>query len=214
VLFFADPLALAGILVAALVGLTFHEFTHAFVAEQLGDNRPRAMGRVSLNPGRHIDPVGAVFFLLVGFGWARPVLVNPYALRPGRFGMAMVAAGGPIANLLVAVVFAVLHRLVEMAAPELSLVQALIWWTVLFNVVLAVFNLLPIPPLDGYNVVLPFLPPRQALLVQRYAPYGMLVLLGLVLLTYVGGPNPISWIIFEVALPLARALTGAAFPGA
>jgi Zn-dependent protease len=214
VLFFAEPLALAGIIVAALVGLTFHEFTHAFVAEQLGDRRPRAMGRISLNPARHIDPMGAVFFLLVGFGWAKPVLVNPYALRPARFGMAIVAAGGPIANLLVAVVFAALHRTVELAAPDLGVVQALLWWTVLFNVVLAVFNLLPIPPLDGYNVLLPLLPPRQALLVQRYASYGIFILLIFVLLTYVGGPNPISWIIFEVALPIARALTGAAFPGA
>ena len=97
-----DPAALIGLLVALVVGITFHEFMHAFVADQLGDHRPRAMGRVSLNPTDHIDPMGAIFFLIAGFGWGKPVMVNPYALRPGRFGMAYVAAAGPLANLVVA----------------------------------------------------------------------------------------------------------------
>src|SRR5687767_15451824 len=107
----ADPARLLAVMVALVVGITFHEFMHAFTADQLGDHRPRALGRVSLNPVNHIDPIGAVFFLVAGFGWGKPVPVNIAALRPGRIGMALVSAAGPIANVVVAVVAAVIFRL-------------------------------------------------------------------------------------------------------
>ena len=97
------PAQIAGIAVALVVGITFHEFSHAFIADQLGDYRPRALGRVTLNPVAHIDPIGALVFLIAGFGWGKPVPVNIYALRPGRIGMALVSAGGPIANVVVAI---------------------------------------------------------------------------------------------------------------
>ena len=207
----ADPAVLAGIAVALVVGITFHEFSHAFTADQLGDHRPRALGRVSLNPVRHIEPVGAIFFLIAGFGWGRPVPVNLYALRPGRIGMAMVAGAGPIANLVVAVVFAVVFRGLHMSGlldDAGSFVTQLLFSIVLFNVVLALFNLLPIPPLDGYNIVLPFLPPRTAFVVQRYAQYGMLALLLLVVLSYGPGGGPIG-LLFDAADWIARLLIGA-----
>src|SRR5918995_7523642 len=92
---------LVGLVVALVVGITFHEFSHAFIADQLGDHRPRALGRVSLNPAAHIDPVGALVFILAGFGWGKPVPVNVYALRPGRVGMAMVAPGGALPHMVV-----------------------------------------------------------------------------------------------------------------
>lgn len=207
-LFFNDPAALVGIAIALLVGLTFHEFSHAFLADQLGDHRPRALGRVSLNPVRHIDPMGAVMLLLVGFGWAKPVPVNPYALRPGRRGMSMVAAAGPVANSAVAIVAGVLFRLLDGAGIGGFALEA-VWFTVLFNWVLAIFNLLPIPPLDGYNIVLPFLPPNVAMQVQRNAQYGMLVLLGLILVSYaLPVPGPLSWI-FQVAQSLTNVVIGA-----
>ena len=176
-----DLAQIAGIAVALVVGITFHEFSHAFTADQLGDHRPRALGRVSLNPVAHIDPIGALVFILAGFGWGRPVPVNVYALRPGPRGMAAVAAAGPIANMVVALAAAVVYRVADLAGVSGFPLEVAVW-VVYFNLLLAVFNLLPIPPLDGYNIVLPFLPPQVAFNVQRYAQYGILLLLLLVFL--------------------------------
>jgi Zn-dependent protease len=169
------------IAVALVIGITFHEFSHAFLADQLGDHRPRALGRVSLNPARHIEPMGALVFVLAGFGWGRPVPVNVYALRPGPVGMAIVAAGGPIANVIVATVAAIVYRVLD-AGGMGGFALELTFFVVFYNLVLAFFNLLPIPPLDGYNALLAFLPPRAAFTVQRYAPYGIIVILLLVFL--------------------------------
>jgi Zn-dependent protease len=194
---------LIGIAVALVVGITFHEFSHAFIADQLGDHRPRALGRVSLNPVAHIDPVGALVFVLAGFGWGRPVPVNVYALRPGRIGMAMVAAGGPIANVIVATAAAVVFRVLELAGIG-GLAVEITFFVVLYNLLLAVFNLLPIPPLDGYNVALAFLPPRTAFAVQRYAPYGVIVLLLLVFL-----PSSPLGLMFDLVRGLTALFIGA-----
>jgi Zn-dependent protease len=201
---------LLAIVVALVVGITFHEFSHAFVADQLGDHRPRALGRVSLNPGVHIDPVGAIFFFLAGFGWGRPVPVNGSALRPGRIGMAYVAAAGPLANLVVATAFAVVFRAADLAGllTPGDFAWLMLFFIVFYNVALGIFNLLPIPPLDGYNLVLPFLPPRTAYTVQRYATYGVLALLLLVVLSYGAGPSPIDWL-FGGARWITDLLTGA-----
>jgi len=204
VLFFDLTLAqIVGIAVALVVGITFHEFSHAFIADQLGDHRPRALGRVTLNPVAHIDPIGALVFVVAGFGWGRPVPVNVYALRPGRIGMAMVAAGGPAANVIVAVAGAVIYRVLEMSGVE-GFGLDLAFWIVLYNLLLAIFNLLPIPPLDGYNVLLAFLPPRTAFTVQRYAPYGVIVLL---LLVFMPG-SPLG-VMFSAVRSLTGVLTGA-----
>lgn len=197
------PAQIAGIAVALVIGITFHEFSHALIADRLGDRQPRAMGRVSLNPGRHIDPMGALVFLIAGFGWGRPVMVNVYALRPGRIGMALVAAAGPVANMLVAVSAAVASRVLETAGIG-GLASEIAVWIVYYNVLLAIFNLIPIPPLDGYNALLAFLPPRTAFTVQRYAPYGIIVLLLLILL-----PNSPLQVLLGLADPVTRGLIGA-----
>jgi Zn-dependent protease len=193
---------IVGIAIALVVGITFHEFSHAFIADQLGDHRPRALGRVSLNPARHLDPMGAIVFVLAGFGWGKPVPVNVYALRPGRIGMAFVAGGGPIANVAVAAVAAVAHRTLEIVGVG-GVAIDIAFWIVLFNLLLAFFNLLPIPPLDGYNVLLAFLPPRTAFTVQRYAPYGIIVLLLLVVL-----PNSPLGLLFDVVQWLTAVFVG------
>jgi Zn-dependent protease len=214
VIFGAGPEVIIGLLTALVVGTTFHEFSHAFVADQLGDHRPRAMGRVSLNPLHHLDPMGTIFFLIAGFGWGKPVMVNAYALRPGRIGMAWVAVAGPLANLVVASVAAVIFRGAELSGLFQSdggaFAGNVVLWVIEFNVILGLFNLLPIPPLDGYNLVLPFLPLRTALTVQRYATYGVLVLLVLVLLPQMsGGVSPLSWL-FDLAGSITGLLIGRA----
>lgn len=204
-----DPLTIAAVLLALVVGITFHEFSHAFTADQLGDPRPRAMGRVSLNPAAHIDPMGALMFALVGFGWGRPVAVNPAALRPGRIGMTWVAAAGPIANVAVALVLAIAYRVLEMADVDPA-VGRFLTLGAFFNLALALFNLLPIPPLDGYNAALGLLPGRLAMQLRQYAQYGMMALLGLVLASYVlPGGGPLGWL-FGLAQLLADLLLGRA----
>src|SRR6187397_264758 len=132
-LFQLTPAELPGIAVALIVGITFHEFSHAFVADQLGDHRPRALGRVSLNPAAHIDPIGALVFVIAGFGWGKPVPVNVYALRPGRVGMAIVAAAGPIANVMVAVLAAIVYRVLDIVGAG-SFVLEIGFWVVYYNI--------------------------------------------------------------------------------
>ncbi len=190
--------------IALLVGLTFHEFSHALLADQLGDQRPRAMGRLTLNPIPHIDPIGGILLLVAGFGWAKPVMVNPAALRGGRRGLAIVAAAGPIANVIVAIGFAVVYRVLDLAGVDGGFFMRLIELIVRLNILLALFNLIPIPPLDGSNVLLAFLSPRQAVAYQRYAAFGVIVLLLLVIL-----PNSPLGLLLGMAGPITEFLIGA-----
>ncbi len=120
--------------VALLVGLTFHEFSHAFVADELGDRQPRAMGRLTLNPIAHIDPIGALMLVVAGFGWAKPVMVNTAALRGGRRSMAVVAFAGPLANVAVAIVFAVVFRVLALGGQPSGFVPELIALIVQLNI--------------------------------------------------------------------------------
>ncbi|MCV0403649.1 MAG: site-2 protease family protein [Chloroflexi bacterium] len=190
--------------VALLVGLTFHEFSHAYVADELGDRQPRAMGRLTLNPIAHIDPIGALMLVVAGFGWAKPVMVNPGALRGGRRSMAMVAFAGPLANVVVAIAFAVIFRVIDLGGNASGFVPNLVALIVQLNILLAIFNLLPIPPLDGSNVALAYLPVRQAIAFQRLAPYGVIVLL---LLIFVPG-SPLRAIL-SLTVPITQVLIGA-----
>ena len=196
--------ALIAGLVALLVGLTFHEFSHAVTADNLGDDRPRRMGRLTLNPLAHIDPIGALMLIIAGFGWAKPVMVNPAALRGGRRSMALVAFAGPLANVVVAIAFAVVYRIMVLAGVDSGFFLSLVALIVQINILLAIFNLLPIPPLDGYNVALAYLPPRQAMTLQRYAPYGIIVLLLLIFLPW----SPLRALL-GLAVPITRVLIGA-----
>ena len=204
-----DPPLLVGIIVALVAGITAHEFSHALVADRLGDHRPRALGRVSLNPLRHLDPLGSLFFVIAGFGWGRPVPVNTYALRPGRIGMTMVAVAGPLANFVLAALVAVAFRVLQLGGLlDAEFPRLVVAYVVFFNVALGLFNLIPIPPLDGYNVAVPLLPPRQAFVVQRYAPYGYIALLLLVVLSYGSISGPLDWL-FQLAGALSGYMLGA-----
>jgi Zn-dependent protease len=204
-----DIVTLLAIVVALVVGITCHEFSHALVADYLGDHRPRAMGRVSLNPIRHIDPLGALLFIAAGFGWGRPVMVNAAAMRGGRRSMAWVAAAGPIANIAVAVLFAVVFRAMLVGGISSEGPLSFIFELVRLNLVLAIFNFIPIPPLDGYSFLMALVPFRTALQLQPLAQYGFYLLLGLVLLSYLSpGASPLYWL-FSATDSLARVLVGA-----
>jgi Zn-dependent protease len=192
-----------GLILGLVVGITVHEFTHAYLADAFGDHRVRALGRVSLNPLRHLDPLGTVLLLLVGFGWGKPVPVNELALRPPRTAMAMVAAGGPLANLAVASVFALSFRLLQFSGLGTFDLANVLYMAVFINVALAILNIIPVPPLDGYNAVLPFLPPRWAWMVRRYANYGIIVVFVLLIL-----PNSPLRALLDLAQPIAIFLVG------
>jgi Zn-dependent protease len=173
-----DPLLFVILAASLIAALSLHEFAHAYVADLQGDRMPRAMGRVSLNPARHLDPLGTLFIFLVGFGWGKPVEFRPQALSSRRFGPALVALAGPAMNLLLAVLGAVLFGFV---ADGGSVVARFAFTFTSINVLLAVFNLIPLPPLDGSRLLTIFLPPRRHNIIFWLDRYGFLILLGLLL---------------------------------
>lgn len=165
---------------ALLIAVTVHELAHALVADRLGDPTPRSLGRLTLNPLPHIDPLGAVAFALAGFGWAKPVPVNAQNFRNPVRDMTLVAAAGPIANFLAAFAALVLALILKSASvlPEAALLA--FWYIYTFNLVLGIFNLIPLPPLDGGHF-LPYLLPRAAAgALHALQRYGMPILLVLV----------------------------------
>jgi Zn-dependent protease len=194
--------ALLGIVLGMLAGITAHEFSHAFVADQLGDHRVRALGRVSLNPLRHLDPLGTALLVLVGIGWGKPVPVAVEALRPGRIGMAYVAAAGPIANVVVALVLAGAYRALDLAAVGGNGLE-LLYLAVVINLLLAILNLIPIPPLDGFSVLTAVVPPRWEYVIRRYQSFGIVLLLLLFIV-----PNSPLGAVLGLAYPWAAALCG------
>jgi Zn-dependent protease len=195
--------AIAGILLGLVAGIAFHEFSHAFVADLLGDRRPRALGRVSLNPLRHLDPLGTALLLLVGIGWGKPVPVAVEALRPGRIGMAYVAAAGPISNVVIASGLAVVFRLLELVGLDSGMVRELLFWAVQINLLLALLNLIPIPPLDGSAVLLAIVPPRWEYVIRQYQGFGVALLVILLLV-----PNSPLSALLGLAEPWAAILCG------
>ncbi len=142
-------------IVALVTAITVHEFAHAWMSTRLGDPTARAAGRLTFNPLAHLDPMGTVMLFLVGFGWGKPVPYNPNFVRRGRFGEMLVAVAGPLANILVAFLFALpgrIYLITHQALPE-SNIYVLLAVIVTLNIFLAAFNLIPIPPLDGSKIL-------------------------------------------------------------
>jgi Zn-dependent protease len=193
---------------AFLVAVTVHELAHGVVADRLGDPTARLQGRLTLNPLPHIDPLGAVAFLLAGFGWAKPVPVNSYNLRHPARDMVWIAAAGPLANFAVAFVGLVAVILAQrtvtlpfVAEPLIGMLAAVYR----FNLVLAIFNLIPLPPLDGGHFLPYFLPRRSWTLMHRLEQYGPLLLLLLVMsgaTRYIVGP--VFGVVSSLYLALVR----------
>ena len=176
------PLALAWVL-AIIVAITIHEFSHAIVAKLQGDSTAELEGRVTLNPLSHVDPWGFIALVLVGFGWGKPVPFNPYNLKARRWGPALVSLAGPASNLVGLVLFGVILRLVLQfgSLPNTNLLLNFLALLVQFNIVLMLFNLLPVPPLDG-SKLLALLPERYQGIVAFFNKYGFIILVGLVFL--------------------------------
>ena len=179
---------------ALLLAVTVHEVAHGWVADRLGDPTARMLGRLTLNPLPHIDPFGALAFVLVGFGWAKPVPVNAANLRHPRRDMALVAAAGPLSNFALAFVGLVAHQLVLRAEPDPFLGVPLIGvlrYVYRFNLGLAIFNLIPLPPLDGGHFLPYFLPRGSWPLLRTLEQYGPILLILLVVsgaTRYIMGP--------------------------
>ena len=182
----SDPAEFVRLLIVTVISLTIaitvHEFSHAYVAFRCGDDTARRLGRMSLNPIVHLDPMGTLLLLLAGFGWGKPVPINSNYLRPPiRLSMAAVSVAGVFSNLLLALIIALPFRLSLISYNDSFLIMLLIF-TLQINVILAIFNLLPFPPLDGFNILSAALPGR---LIRPLAPaikWGPFLFLGILVM--------------------------------
>lgn len=171
--------------ITLIIAITIHEFAHAYVADQLGDPLPRSQGRVTLDPRAHLDPIGSLMMVFVGFGWGRPVLTNPFNYRlPVRSGMAIVAVAGPLSNFLLAMLAAIPFRLRWISsttfANDISFLPSFadfLWTFIWLNIGLMLFNLIPIAPLDGFKVALGVLPDAWANKLATLEQFGPILLM-------------------------------------
>lgn len=212
------PLMFLSTIIALVLGITVHECSHAWMANYLGDPTARLQGRISLNPLRHLDPLGTAMMAItivtgMGIGWGKPTPVAPHRLRFGRrVGYALVGLAGPVSNIVMAVGFGIWLRLGGLL--PIWLLQIL-YVIALMNAVLAAFNLLPLPPLDGYSVLIGLISLIRsrwawelANTLESFTRYGPIVLIGLILLTQVLRINIFGTLIFYPASWLVRVITG------
>ncbi|MCS7283776.1 MAG: site-2 protease family protein [Anaerolineae bacterium] len=208
-MFGISPITFLARLIVLLVGLPLHEWAHAWSADRLGDDTPRWEGRLSLNPLAHLDILGAILILLTGFGWAKPVPVNPYRMRTNpRTGMALSSFAGPASNLLLAMVCAIPFRLGLLSGLDIggTNLATLLWLIADVSLNLAIFNLLPFYPLDGEKVLVGILPLRWSDYLLSFRPYSPYVLLGLLFLLPYLGLDLIGFLVGLVKLPLQMLL--------
>lgn len=202
---FSNPISFIFYLVGLFIAITVHEFAHAWMADKLGDPTPRLDGRVTLNPKAHIDPWGLVVLLFFGFGWGRPVQYDPYNLKDPRRDSAYIALAGPVSNIILASILSALIYLFNLIDfPFLSIISLIVFPPlIMLNLTLAIFNLLPVHPLDGFSIVEGFLPRDQAADWSQLRRYGMIFLL--LLIIPIGSQSMVSMImrpIIQFVMPL------------
>jgi len=189
-----------------IIAFTVHEFAHAWTANELGDDTPRLAGRLTLNPLAHLDVLGSLMLVLAGFGWAKPVPVNPYALqRRTPAGMMIVAAAGPVSNVGLALL-ASIPFLLGLVSVSSSILAVFVADFIFLNLVLFFFNLIPIFPLDGEKVLTYFLPPSGQAFLAQVRPYGPILLAVLVILSSRSGLNVLDLIVRGPALGISNFL--------
>lgn len=194
---FSDPIQWLSekmiILPGIVIGLAFHEFAHAVVAYKLGDNTPKLQGRVTINPLAHIDWIGLAALFLCGFGWGKPVQINPYNFRHRRRDELLVALAGVVMNLLLAVLFTVILKALTVSVGSYGLASGMgqiiwnmIYYTIQINLVLMVFNLIPIPPLDGFNIIAEIFNFGQTETYWKIYQYGSWILVAVIIFGVAG----------------------------
>jgi Zn-dependent protease len=176
-LFIKDPFAFLLIAIPLLYSIIFHELAHGWVAYKMGDPTAKWLGRLSLNPIKHIDPIGTLMLFVFGFGWAKPVPVNFGNLRDARKGLIYVSAAGITANIILAFISLLLLRILR--PSPFGVVSTVLYYFAQINIMLASFNLIPVPPLDGSKILMGFVSRRFQYTLASIEPYGMFIIIGL-----------------------------------
>jgi Zn-dependent protease len=192
-----DPLEFIIIAIPLLYSIIFHELAHGWVAYLMGDPTAKSLGRLSLNPLKHLDPMGTIMLFVFGFGWAKPVPVNFGLLRDRHMGMIWVSAAGIITNMLLAFIALFLTRLLSLSPS--SMPAELLYYVAQINIILAAFNLIPLPPLDGSKILMGFASPSVQNFFFRIERYGLFIIIALL---YLGALNPVinffQWMILSL----------------
>jgi Zn-dependent protease len=176
-LFFKNPFYFLLLAIPLLYSIIIHEIAHGWVANKMGDPTAKWLGRLSLNPLKHIDPIGTLMLFVFGFGWAKPVPVNFENLRDARKGLILVSAAGIAANIILAFIALLLLRI--LAPSPFGVVSTVLYYFAQINIMLASFNLIPVPPLDGSKILMGFVSRRFQYTLLSIEPYGMFIIIGL-----------------------------------
>ena len=196
-----DPLGFIIIAIPLLYAVIFHELAHGWVAYRMGDPTAKSLGRLSLNPLKHLDPLGTLMLFLFGFGWAKPVPVNFNLLRDRRMGMILVSAAGVTTNMILAFLALFIYRLLHLS--QTSIAFELLYIFAKINIILAAFNLIPLPPLDGSKILMGFAPQNVRNFLFRIERYGLIIIIALL---YLGVLNPIIYFLERIIIALINLL--------
>jgi Zn-dependent protease len=197
-----------------LLALTFHEYAHAYVADKYGDDTAKQSGRLTLNPLAHLDPLGTIMIFIVHFGWAKPVPINPYKLKNPKKDMLWISASGPLANMILALMSGILLRFIFsiVGTPDQhSIIGVLIFMVVMsmqINLALAIFNVLPIAPLDGSKILFGLLPSKHEGTIYFLNRYGPFILIGLIVFGRVTGVSVLGGLIWPFVKFFSKIFAG------